>query len=329
MAQEMFKGIAHLIAFAIQLDAQNNAPKIQMVVYQEMEMGHKEIVMVTHFVTPMMFVLQYVQWMGLRQVTVMEPKAIAKLDNFVTPTVYALIFVRKIQPKALEMEAKEIAILVNFVTPTVHVLIYAQKVEYMAMVMEVKVIAMLVNSATQIWHALHSAQKVKLMDLPGMVQAIFKEIAHLIKYATPADVRNNAQNFQLMAHQEVEMEHKEIVKLVCFATLAWLVLHSAQNQQLVALREMVQETIKETVHLMKYATQLDVQNNVQKIQLMVCLETEMDNRETAKLVNFVTPTWHVPPNAQRLQLMVILGMAPEKPGEIVRLMNSVFPMECV
>ena len=116
----MFKEIVRLITFAMQLDVQSNAQKIQLVVYQEMEMGHKEIVVAMHFATLMVYVLRYAQWMGLRQATVMEPKAIAQLDSFATPTVNVLISVRKIQPRAMAMEPKEIAMLVNCVTPTVH-----------------------------------------------------------------------------------------------------------------------------------------------------------------------------------------------------------------
>ena len=62
----MFKAIAHLINFAMQVDVQNNVRKIQLVVWQEMEMGHREIVASMHFVTPMVYVLRYVQWMALR-----------------------------------------------------------------------------------------------------------------------------------------------------------------------------------------------------------------------------------------------------------------------
>ena len=259
----------------------------------------------------------------------MERKAIVHMDTFATPTVHVLMFVRKIQPKAMEMDPKEIAKLVNFVTPIVHVLIYAQKAECKAPVMEVKGIARLVNFVTQTGHVLLSVQKVQLMELQGMVQETVKEIVHLIKYATPVDVLKNAQNFQLVVRQEVEMEHKEIVKMVCFATLAWRVLPSVQKLLLVVMQSMVQETLKEIVNQMKYATQLDVQRNVQNCQLMVRQEMEMEHKETAKLVNFVTTTWRVPSNVQWLQLVVNLVMVPGRPKEIVLQMNFVLAMECV
>ena len=123
------------------------------------------------------------------------------------------------------------------------------------------------------------------------------------------------------------MEHKEIAIRDSIVTHTCHALLNARKMNLTVFRGMVQEIAKEIVRLIKYATQVDAQKTVQKIHLEVCQEMEMEPKETASLTRSVTKTWNALPNAQRMQLMVLLVMVPEPAKEIAHPGKFVFSEE--